>query len=216
MLYRKYRRRIKYKKLKISLVFFIITVIFIIRFFENQVSAFSVDYIQNKAQAVSTDAVCDAVDKVINELDLKYDDLAKLVYSPEGTVQAITTNPSSINKLKSRVVKAAQTETQKIQNAEMFIPLGAFTNLTYLSNLGPDVRLTYCFTGSFTSEIISTFEEAGVNQTIHHIKLLVTSKIITASVDYEGTITFTTDFEIAQTVIVGKVPSFFESNYTKQ
>ena len=52
---------------------------------------------------------------------------------------------------------------------------------------------------------------AFTNITIHHIKLLLTSKIMTTSLDYSGKITFTTDFEIAQSVIVGNIPSGYGS-----
>ena len=89
--------------------------------------------------------------------------------------------------------------------------LGAFTNITILSNVGPCIPVSFNLTGSFSSEVISTFEQAGINQTIHHIKLLLTSKIMTTSLDYSGKITFTTDFEIAQSVIVGNIPSGYGS-----
>ncbi|MBR1730885.1 MAG: hypothetical protein IJ725_00405, partial [Ruminococcus sp.] len=49
----------------------------------------------------------------------------------------------------------------------------------------------------------------GVNQTIHHIKLIVTTDIVTISPEYSEQNTFTTDYEIAQTVIVGETPSTF-------
>lgn len=91
--------------------------------------------------------------------------------------------------------------------------MGAFTSISVLSGFGPVLSLSTSITGSFNSEIISTFEQAGINQTVHHIKLLLTSKINTVSLDYIGSITYTTDYEIAQTVIVGAVPSSYGNIY---
>ena len=53
-----------------------------------------------------------------------------------------------------------------------------------------------------------------MNQTIHHIRLVVTSKIVTASVDFDREITFDTDFELAQSVIVGQIPTTYGGYYT--
>ena len=69
--------------------------------------------------------------------------------------------------------------------------------------------MNFSIIGAFNCEIISTFETAGINQTVHHIKLIVTSKIMTTSLDYSGDIVFTTDFELAQTVIIGTVPNYY-------
>ena len=64
-------------------------------------------------------------------------------------------------------------------------------------------------TGSFNSHLESIFENAGTNRTIHHIRLVVEAEIVTASVDYEDTMNLETDFEIAQTVISGSLPTIY-------
>ena len=111
--------------------------------------------------------------------------------------------------LKAQTTRAAQDELTKIKHSQIDIPLGAFTGLTLLSNAGPGIPLTYCMTGSFNSRLESVFENAGINRTIHHIRLIVTADIVTASVDYEDSISFDTDFEIAQTVIAGELPTIY-------
>ena len=102
----------------------------------------------------------------------------------------------------------------QIKHSEIFIPLGAFTGLTLISNAGPDIRLSFCMTGSFNSHLESSFESAGINQTLHHIRLVVTANIVTASVDYEDTITFDTDFEVAQNLITGNIPTIYGGTCT--
>ena len=84
--------------------------------------------------------------------------------------------------------------------------------LTLISNLGPQIPLTFCLTGNFNSRIESTFESAGINQTIHHIRLIISSHIVTASVDHSGEMTFDTDYELAQSVIVGESPTTYGGN----
>ena len=186
----------------------LLLVIMAVRGFENKISVFSKNYFPSFARQTVTKAVCGAVEEVLAREKYSYGDFAEVKYS-EGKVNAVETNSANINALKSRVIAAAEREAEKIHNSVMYVPLGAFTGLSLISNYGPKIPLSYCLTGSFSAELVSSFESAGNNQTIHHIRLIVTAVIVTASVDYDGTLTFTTDFEVAQSVLLGDIPTTY-------
>ncbi len=156
-----------------------------VRGFERQVGQFSQSYFPAFARQVTTKAVTEAVEEVL-----------------QG---------GAINRLKNSVVAAAEQKAEEIHNSVMYIPLGAFSGLTLIANEGPKIPLTYCLTGSFSAELVSSFESAGINQTVHHIRLVVKAEIVTASVDYKDTLCFSTDYEVAQSVIVGGIPSSYGS-----
>ncbi len=212
MLYRK-RRKIRFKRFKCILLSLIFIFASVIVFCEYHLSDFRPEYIRIQAEILSVNSVCDAVNSALEKLDYNYNDIAKIVYADDGTVQAIETDSLKINRIKSEITKSVQQEIAKVYDNEIDIPLGAFTNITVLSNAGPPITLSFNLTGSFSSEIVSTFEQSGLNQTVHHIKLMLTSKIMTTSLDYSGNITFTTDYEIAQSVIVGRIPNTYGSLY---
>lgn len=210
MLYRKRRKR-KFVLLKKILLSIILLTVGVTVFCEVHLSDFRPEYIRIQAEILSVNSVCDAVNNTLEKLNYSYDDIAKIKCDKYGKVQSIETDSFKINRLKADITKEVQKEIAKVYDNEIEIPLGAFTNVTILSNWGPCIPVNFNLTGSFSSEVISTFEQAGINQTIHHIKLLLTSKIMTTSLDYSGKITFTTDFEIAQSVIVGEIPSAYGS-----
>lgn len=212
MIYRT-RRKVKFKRLKRAVLILIAFIIALTIFCECHLSDFRPEYIRIQAEILSVNSVCDAVNNTLEKIDFDYDDLATLVCADDGTVQAIKTDSLKINKIKADVTLAVQEEIAKVYDNEIDIPLGSFTNITVLSNVGPNIKMTFNLTGSFSSEIISTFEQAGINQTIHHIRLILTSKIMTTSLDYTGNITFATDFEIAQSIIVGNIPSSYGNLY---
>ena len=212
MLYKNRRRR-KFKRLKKALLAIIAFITALIIFCEIHLSDFRPEYIRIQAEILSVNSVCDAVNLTLEKYNYSYDDIVKLSYSNDGDVQAITTDSFKINKLKTEITKTVQKEIAKVYDNQIDIPIGAFTNITVLSNWGPCIPITFNLTGSFSSEIVSTFEQAGINQTVHHIRLMLTSKIMTTSLDYSGKITFTTDFEIAQSVIVGNIPSTYGNLY---
>lgn len=212
MLYKR-RQKSKYGRLKKITITAILILTATVVFCEINLSDFRPEYIRIQAEILSVNSVCDAVNSTLEKYNYSYDDIAKLSYSEQGSVTAITTDSFKINKLKTEINKTVQKEIAKIYDNQIDIPLGAFTNISVLSNFGPCIPVNFNLTGSFSSEIVSTFEQAGINQTIHHIRLMLTSKIMTTSLDYSGNITFTTDFEIAQSVIVGDIPSSYGNLY---
>lgn len=212
MLYSHKRRRMKPK---IIIVLCLITALIIwgIRSFEQKASVFSKNYLPSFARRVTTEAVSGAVEKALREKAVGYGDLVSVSRNQDGSVRSIEGKPAQMNRLKAYVVRAAQDELVKIKHGAMYIPLGAFTGLTLIANHGPNIKLTYCVTGSVDARFHSSFENAGINQTIHHIQLIVTVKIVTASVDYDKEITFDTDYELAQSVIIGQIPTTYGGCY---
>ncbi len=208
----KSRAFIKKHKRALCVGLCLLFIILAVRGFENKISVFSKNYFPSFARQTVTKAVCSAVDEVLSAGNWSYGDFAEVKFSG-GRVNAVETNSTNINTLKSRVIAAAEREAEKIHNSVMYIPLGAFTGLSLISNYGPKIPLSYCLTGSFSAELVSSFESAGNNQTIHHIRLIVTAEVVTASVDYDGTLAFTTDFEVAQSVLVGEIPTTYGGFY---
>lgn len=212
MLYKKWRQ-VKHRRLKKAFFLIAAFITTLIVFCEIHLSDFRPEYIRIQAEILSVNSVCDAVNSTLSKYNYSYDDIVKLSYSDDGSVQAITSDSFKINTLKAAITKTVQKEIAKVYDNQVDIPIGSFTNITVLSNWGPCIPVTFNLTGSFSSEIVSTFEQAGINQTVHHIRLMLTSKIMTTSLDYSGKMTFTTDFEIAQSVIVGNIPSTYGTLY---
>ena len=212
MLYKQKPKRTKAKRIIVVAIIF--ALLFLgVRSFEHKAAVFSKSYLPSFARRVTTEAVSGAVEKELQNYNIEYGDLVKISRSDDGTVKSVEGNTYAMNRLKAKVIRAAQDELVKIRHSAMYIPLGAFTGLTLISNYGPDIRMTYCLTGSIDARFQSSFESAGVNQTIHHIRLIVTSKIVTASVDYDKELTFDTDYEVAQSVIIGQIPTTYGGYY---
>ncbi len=82
-------------------------IVFAVRAFEGKASDFSQDYIVNFAGQITTDALSDAVQNTLNELDYDYGDFAVVKYSGDGSVKSIETNSKNINIFKAAVTKSA-------------------------------------------------------------------------------------------------------------
>lgn len=207
MLYK--RRNLRFKKLRkvflFSLTVFILTVVL----FEVQAIPFTKKCVNKQAKSISSKIIGSTVNNVINKLNYTYDDLSVINYSDKGAINSISSNTIKINKIKSNIINKIQDELDKEKTYNFSLPLGSFTDITLLSTMGPDIEINFILTGSVNCKIKNSFESAGVNQTLHHIYLVVNTEIITLSPEYSEKIKFSTDYEIAQTVIVGSIPSTY-------
>ncbi len=199
----------KHRRLKKALFVFFCAAALCVILFEAQAIPFTAKCVKKQSKTISTKIISQIVDEVQSQLDLSYDDLADIKYSDSGEVRSISADTVKINKFKSLVTRKIQNELDKQKLYKFSLPLGAFTDITLLSTLGPQTEISFYLTGSVNCKIKSKFESGGVNQTIHHIYLIVNTDIITISPEYKEQCSFSTDYEIAQTVIVGNIPSTY-------
>ena len=196
----------KVKRLIITLIIFILVIVVA---FEMQAIPFARKYVKSQSKMYSSRIIAETIEEVQSKTGFTYSDLVSINYSDNGDVKTITENTINVNKFKSLVTKRIQNKLDEKPVYCFDLPLGAFTDVTVLNNVGPSIEINFAMTGSVNCKLKSTFESGGVNQTIHHIMLIVSTDIITISPEYTEQNKFVTDYEIAQTVIVGEIPSTF-------
>lgn len=199
----------KRKKLRRFIIIIITLCLALVVLFEAQAIPFTRKCVKKQSKAISAKIISESIEKIQNKIGYTYSDLAQIKYNNDGKISTISENSVFVNKLKSRVTREIQKQLDKEKLYSFKLPLGSFTDITMLSTLGPDIEISFILTGSVNCKLKSTFESGGVNQTIHHIKMIVTADIITISPEYSEEHRFTTDYEIAQTVIVGETPTTF-------
>ena len=179
-------------------------------YIEVAVKAQLTDVIITGMKTAAETAVNTAVGDFLSENPDAGQRLAFLHLSDGGTVSAITTDPSAVNFIKTEVSKRAQENIDRLALEEgLSIPLGSFTGLAFLSAAGPQVRMAIESRSTVSCRFKSSFDSAGINQTVHHVVLVVSVAVTVVNpFRIQQAITVASDFEIAQTVIVGSVPSY--------
>ena len=98
------------------------------------------------------------------------------------------------------------------ERVKVKVPLGTLTNFDYLQGKGP------CFTVKLTqSNTVETltktsFRDAGLNQTEHIILFIVNMTMTLVLPSSTAYYEYTQEFVVAQSVIVGDVPSYYLAN----
>ncbi len=198
-----------FKRLKRYLIIAGLLLICLIVIFESQIEPYEEKCVIKQAKSISNIMINNAIADAADELKYTYYDLAKIKYSDNGKVRAITTVSENINNLKSSVLLKIQKELDKNEMYYFTLPLGAYTQINNINNWGPDVEINFRLSGSAKCKIKSKFNSAGLNQTIHHIYIVVTTNIIVMTPEFTKEKVYKSDYEIAQTVIVGDIPNVF-------
>lgn len=160
------------------------------------------------AQDLVTSAVNETINRVLAEQDFAYDDFVTLEKDAEGRITAITTDTVRVNALSTEIMLGVASAAKNGQ-LDVGIPLGDLLGAGVLQGRGPVVPVRV---GMMTSSFVrfeNDLESTGINQSRHTIKLV-------ASIDIDLLIpwgslhtTVETEIPVAETVIVGRVPSTY-------
>ena len=178
--------------------------------FESRLRPVLVTAAQMQTRNTVISIVEDAILSELDRLGLGYADLVRVERGTDGMITAITTNISTMNRLRSTVLEAVLERVSAIDEKAISIPLGSLVDSELVWGRGPDIRIKSFTIGTVSAEFRSDFTSAGVNQTLHKIWLDLS---IPTTVLLPGTridVGVDTVLCVAETVIVGNVPSYIQ------
>lgn len=124
----------------------------------------------------------------------------------QGDFTNYSANTSAINLFCSLLNQSINVHLYDLPEIEVSIPIGAITDISMFSNVGPEVCFSLLPAASVVSDYATTFESAGINQL--HYKLWITLIIEFQIVNpiYHETISLERNIMLVDTIIGGKVP----------
>ena len=169
------------------------------------INNYSASAAQVKVNSILNSKVYDFLDKSA----LSYSDLVDITYDDNLDVKSIKVDTVKVNKLKSGVVSSIQNEIANKEKYNINIPLGTIIGNSFTINKGPAIPIEMQMSSAVHSDVISSFEGSGINQTLHRIILRIEINIYILLPWYRANSTIETDFILTETVIVGKIPDAF-------
>jgi len=238
--------RLKSKRRKIpkrviflwSIVFVLITTVFLIDIVGKKINPIFLNYAQIETNKIATMIVKDAInERVINKINL--DDLFIISKTETGEIQTVDFNSVIVNEVLSASTLAIQEKIialekgntsiieelskttsamslSKLKNKIVCeIPFGILTNNTLLSNLGPKVPVRISFSGDVIANINTKIDSYGINNALVTISVKVELKeqVIMPLLTNKGVIAI--DIPIAIKMVQGKVPTYYQNGIDK-
>ncbi len=149
----------------------------------------------------------------LEENSPQYSDLVWIERSEQGAVTAITTDMAAMNRLRVALMDALLASVSAIDEEAISIPVGTLIESELLWGRGPAIRVRSFAVGSVQAEFESEFLSAGVNQTLHKIWLELSVPMTVLLPGTQLDVAVDTRLCVAETVIVGEVPSYIQRTY---
>ncbi|GHV28646.1 sporulation protein YunB [Clostridia bacterium] len=163
-----------------------------------------------KARVMGVEAINNAAYEIIRDTaPLTYEDLMSVVYDVEGHVSMLQAQTMRMNELGTRTALLAQRNLDSLALTGVSIPLGSATGSKLLAGTGPSIRVNLVPVGSVSTQFVSEFTQAGINQTRHRIFLKLTASVRMVIPTAASIAEVSTYVQIVESIIVGRVPETF-------
>ena len=206
--YRRYRKHSGRKKWFI-LAAVLAAIVGIFVYFHKNVSGMLYSLSEATVRAAATESVNDAVSQVLRWNNIDYDKLVTVTRGEDGRILSVEANAQSVNLFARQTVTLSMANLSSACEEGVKVPIGVFTGIEFLAGFGPRVTFRIIPVGNVVSEFRSSFDTAGLNQTLHSIYLDVTAQVSVIMPSRTQEITVQTPVLICESVIVGEIPESY-------
>ncbi len=200
-------RRI-YPLLRVLLVLLAISIVLFIAF-RSRYREVIRELAETQVKNTTSDLTNDAIAKQIADGIIQYDRIVFFEKDLDGRITALKTNMSEVNRLKTDILNIINDEILALDTSDIGIPLGSLFLPELLSGKGPVIPVHILSIRNSDASFSSNFVQAGINQTLHQLIMLVSVDVAILVLGQTASFTITSEVVVAETVIVGDVPNTF-------
>lgn len=167
------------------------------------------DLAETQVKNTTSDLTNDAIAKQIANGVIQYDRIVYFEKDLDGRITALKTNMSEINRLKTDILNIINDEILALDTSDIGIPLGSLFLPELFSGKGPAIPVHILSIRNSDANFTSKFSQAGINQTLHQLTMVVSVDVAVLVLGQTSSFTVNSEVVVAETVIVGDVPSTF-------
>ena len=164
---------------------------------------------QTQVKNTTSDLANDAIAKQIAEGTIAYDRIVFFEKDLDGRITALKTNMSEVNRLKTDILNIINDEILELDTSDLGIPLGSLFLPELLSGKGPAIPVRILSIRNSDANFVSHFSQAGINQTLHQVTMDVSIDVAVLVLGETSSFTMSSEVVVAETVIVGQVPTTY-------
>ena len=164
---------------------------------------------ETQVRNATSDLINDAIARQIADGNIAYDHIVYFEKDTAGRITALKTNIGEVNKLKTDTLNIINDQILNNEHSQMGIPLGSLFLPEFFSGKGPAIPVKILSIRNSDATFESTFTHAGINQTMHQLRLCILIDVAVLVLGETVSFTVCSDVVIAETVIVGAVPDTF-------
>jgi sporulation protein YunB len=203
------RRQHKISKL---LIVVLIAAVIIVAYFilDNAIRPTILSLTEARLRAIAVKAMNDAVRETVGS-DVGYSDLIDIEKDDKGKIVLVSANAVMMNQLAASTAIAAQEKILNLGEQGIGIPIGTIVGGPLMTGRGPQIYVKFEPVGSVSTDFMTEFEDAGINQTRHKVYLVFDATVRILIGSSPQTADISSQVLISDTIIIGEVPqSYFQ------
>jgi sporulation protein YunB len=203
--------RRQHKISKILIVVLIAAVIIAAYFIlDNAIRPTILSLTEARLRAIAVKAMNDAVRETVGS-DVGYSDLIDIEKDDQGKIVLVSANAVMMNQLAASTAIAAQEKILNLGEQGIGIPIGTIVGGPLMTGRGPQIYVKFEPVGSVSTDFMTEFEDAGINQTRHKVYLVFDATVRILIGSSPQTVDISSQVLISDTIIIGEVPqSYFQ------
>lgn len=150
-----------------------------------------------------------AVNETVQNENSVYSDFVTVNYNENGAITSLITNTVYINSFKAALSQTVAQTVDRCGDFNITVPWGTLLGSEIFSDRGLELTVESSTYGFAVTDIYSSFESVGINQTLHKIYVEIDLTATAYIGDYKVHETVNGRVPVAETVIVGNVPQYY-------
>lgn len=178
-------------------------------FLELRIKSVRDEFSALEARSIASSALTAGLEKTLNDYKLSYEDLVSFTYDSDGNIKSLSTDTVILNTIGNEIGSNTDEFIDSIGTYKVSLPVTSLLGGQLFAGMGPEVSFYVTMRGITSTKFENHFEDDGVNQTRHQIFLDVTVKMNIVFRGEVKVVEYSSDVCIAESIIVGEIPSTF-------
>ena len=162
---------------------------------------------ESRVRAIALDAVNSAIARNLDHVT--YEDLITVSRDNAGRVTLLQANTVNMNRISTQTALTAQQYIADIGEQSLRISVGSATGNPLLAGRGPEFVIKVIPVGAVSTEFVTEFQSAGINQTRHKVYIRIKAVMRVVIPTGARQVEVLSQVPVAETVIVGQVPQSY-------
>jgi sporulation protein YunB len=150
--------------------------------------------------------------EIINENNATYDNLVVISKTDEGEINFVEVNMVKINMLAQEICEHSVIKINSVGSIGLGVPIGAFSGISVLKNVGPDINLHTEIVGAVNYDIETEFKVENIGYTNHKVYINVEAFVRVSLVLSAIKLPINIKFLLCESIIMGRIPQYYSES----
>ena len=199
-----FRRRCEIRRIRTALIIISVLALPAIFFFSCRpvVTAFAESQAIWNATKIAHSTVAEALQQ---RADLCAE-MIRVTYTDTTHLSSVTPDTATINVVRTDLTARAMDEMEKDTALSVSIPMGTLLGAEWLSGWGPLVTFPMSYTATVLSEVSSSLEAVGINQSMYRVLIHLDISLYVVTPSGRSSVGTRVSYPMAEAILLGEVP----------